>query len=39
MATGATEFIDVTTADAFLGEVWAKECTVAREKKLVPSRS
>ena len=35
MATGATEFIDVTTADAFLGEVWAKECTVAREKKLV----
>ena len=35
MATGATEFIDVTTADVFLGEVWAKEATVAREQNLV----
>ena len=35
MATGATEFIDLTTADKFLGEVWAKEVTIARESKLV----
>lgn len=35
MATGATEFIDVTTADVFLGEIWAKEATIAREANLV----
>ncbi len=35
MATGTTEFIDVSTADVFLEEVWAKEATVAREEKLV----
>lgn len=34
-ATGTTEFIDVTTADVFLNEVWAKEATIARESKLV----
>ena len=35
MAKGVTEFIDTTTADVFLGEVWAKDCTVARETNLV----
>jgi len=35
MATGASEFIDITTADVFLGEVWAKDCTVEREEALV----
>jgi len=35
LATGATEFIDLTTADVFLMEVWAKMASVAREKKLV----
>lgn len=35
MATGATEFIDVTTADVFLEEKWSQQCTVEREKKLV----
>lgn len=31
----ATEFIDVTTADVFLEEIWSKKATVAREQKLV----
>ena len=35
MATGATEFIDLTTADVFLGEVWAKDVTEEREDSLV----
>ena len=35
MATGATEFIDLTTADVFLMEVWAKMASIARGKKLV----
>ncbi|MEE8472954.1 MAG: phage capsid protein [Dehalococcoidia bacterium] len=35
MATGTTEFIDVTNADVFLEEVWAKEATIAREQRLV----
>lgn len=35
MAKGATEFIDVTTADVFLEEKWSQMCTVEREKKLV----
>ena len=34
MATGATEFIDLTTVDVFLEEVWSTKCTVAREAKL-----
>ena len=35
MTTGVTEFIDLTTADKFLMEVWSKMASVAREKKLV----
>jgi hypothetical protein len=35
MATGATEFIDNTTADAFIPEVWSKKAIVAREAELV----
>lgn len=32
--TGATEFIDVTTADKFLEEIWATKATIAREAEL-----
>ena len=35
MASGSTEFIDVTTADAFLAEIWSMEALIARESKLV----
>ena len=35
MATGANEYIDITTADVFLEEVWARECRIARDQKLV----
>jgi len=35
MTTGATEFIDVTTADVYLEEKWSQKSTVAREEKLV----
>ena len=35
MATGATEFIDHTTADVFLPEVWSAEAIIAREQALV----
>lgn len=35
MATGATEFIDHTTADVFIPEVWSQEAIVARESVLV----
>lgn len=35
MATGATEFIDSTTADVFIPEVWSKGAIVARENRLV----
>lgn len=35
MATGTTEFIDITTADTFLEEVWSKKASVERQKKLV----
>jgi hypothetical protein len=35
MATGATEFIDATTADVFIEEHWAAEAIVARESALV----
>ena len=34
MATGATEFIDVTTADVFLEEKWSKTATIARDAEL-----
>lgn len=34
MATGATEFIDTTTAAAFVPEIWSREAIVARESKL-----
>lgn len=34
-ATGATEFIDITTADTFLTEVWSNYCTIAREENTV----
>lgn len=39
MAKGATEFIDVTTADVYLEEKWSQMSTVAREKKLVWANS
>lgn len=35
MATGVTEFIDITTADVYLEEKWSKKATIAREKRLV----
>lgn len=35
MATGATEFIDLTTADVYLLEAWSQRLTVERQKKLV----
>ncbi len=35
MATGVTEYIDVTTADVYLEEIWSKKVTVAREQNLV----
>jgi|2_EtaG_2_1085320.scaffolds.fasta_scaffold22774_2 hypothetical protein len=35
MATGATEFIDSTTADVFIPEVWSQLALVARESNLV----
>ena len=35
MATGATEFIDSTTADVFIPEVWSPLAIVARESALV----
>ena len=35
MATGATEFIDHTTADAFIPEIWSREAIIARENALV----
>ncbi len=35
MATGATEFIDVTTAAVFIPEIWSKGILVAREDTLV----
>lgn len=38
MATGATEFIDSTTADAFIPEIWGGPLIVAREQALVFAR-
>lgn len=35
MATGATEFIDSTTADVFIPEIWGRLAIVAREQALV----
>ena len=35
MATGAAEFIDNTTADVFIPELWSMEAIVARENQLV----
>ena len=35
MATGTTEFIDVTTAAAFIPEIWAKAVLIVRENSLV----
>ena len=35
MATGATEFIDSTTADVFIPELWSSLALVAREENLV----
>ena len=35
MATGTTEFVDNTTADAFIPELWSNEAIVARENRLV----
>jgi hypothetical protein len=38
MATGNTEFIDSTTADAFIPELWADLTIIAREQNLVFSQ-
>ena len=35
MATGATEFVDSTTADVFIPELWSSGAIVARENSLV----
>ena len=35
MTIGPTEFIDVTTADVFLPEIWSQQAIVARENALV----
>lgn len=35
MATGETEFIDNTTADVFIPEIWSKEAIIAREQALL----
>src|SRR4051812_35095005 len=35
MATGATEYIDITTADAAIPEIWSKYAIRARESKLL----
>ncbi len=35
MTQGTTDFIDITSADVYLLEVWSKMASVAREKKLV----
>lgn len=35
MATGTTEFIDHTTADVFLPEIWSQENLIAREEVLL----
>ncbi len=35
MTTSATEFIDITTADVFVPEIWSKYAVVARESKCV----
>ena len=35
MAQGTTEFIDLTTADTFLMEVWSSMVSAARQEKLV----
>jgi N4-gp56 family major capsid protein len=38
MAAGATEFVDITTADVFVPEIWSQEAVVARENRLVFAR-
>lgn len=38
MATGTTEFVDITTADVFIPETWSLEAVVAREKRTVFAR-
>lgn len=35
MATGATEHIDATTADAAIAEIWSRKAQIAREENLV----
>lgn len=37
-ASGATEFVDVTTADQYIDEIWSKYIIRAREQKLVFAR-
>lgn len=37
-ASGATEFVDVTTADEYIDEIWSKYIIRAREQKLVFAR-
>lgn len=38
LASGATEFVDVTTADQFIDEIWSKYVIRAREQRLVFAR-
>ena len=38
MATGTTEFVDLTTADVFVPEAWSPASIVTREKRTVFSR-
>lgn len=38
MPTGATEFVDSTTADVFIPELWSSGAIVAREQKLMFAR-
>lgn len=35
MATGTTEFVDSTTADVFIPEIWSQGAIVTREQRLV----
>lgn len=38
MATGTTEFVDVTTAAVFIPEIWSQEAIVARQSRTVFAR-
>lgn len=38
MATGTTEFVDNTTADVFIPEIWSMEAIVARPQRIIFSK-